>query len=87
MSVGRVLKRTVDMFREPREMVEENDRRNEMVDPEDADLSSAESVFTFCKFDSLTLHQRECYLEIILCSSTPCSDDQNTRGRRGYLRP
>ena len=87
MSAGQVLKWMVDMFREPREMVEENYHWNEMVDPEDADLSSAESVFTFCKFNSLTLHQQECYLEIILCSSTPCSNGQNTHGRRGYSCP
>lgn len=42
MSIGRTLKRTVDMFREPRDMVEENDRRNELFELEDADLSSAE---------------------------------------------
>ena len=42
MSVGQVLKWMVDMFHEPREMVEENDRQNELIDPEDMDLSSVE---------------------------------------------
>lgn len=40
MSIGRGLKRTVDMFRAPREMVEENDRRNELVGIDDPEASA-----------------------------------------------
>ena len=42
IAIGHGLKRTVDMFHEPRETVEENDRRNELVEPEDPEFSSAE---------------------------------------------
>ena len=42
IAIGRGLKQTVDMFREPREMVEENDHWNELVKPEDPEFSSAE---------------------------------------------
>lgn len=41
MSIGRGLKRTVDMFRAPREMVEENDRRNELIGFDDTESSSS----------------------------------------------
>lgn len=42
ITIGHGLKRTVDMFREPREMVEENDCQNELVEPQDPEFSSAE---------------------------------------------
>ena len=42
IAIGRGLKWTVDMFHKPREMVEENDCQNELVEPKDLDFSSAE---------------------------------------------
>ena len=42
IAIGHGLKWTVDMFHEPREMVEENDCRNELVEPKDPEFSSAE---------------------------------------------
>ena len=41
MSIGRGLKRTVNMFRAPREMVEENDQQNELIGFNDTESSSS----------------------------------------------
>ena len=41
ITIGCGLKWTVDMFHEPREMVEENDHWNELVKPKDPEFSSA----------------------------------------------
>ena len=41
MSGGQVLKQTVDMFHEPREMIEENDCQNELLELEET-VPSAE---------------------------------------------
>ena len=40
MSAGQVLKRTIDMFCEPQEMIEENYCRNELLELEEMVLSA-----------------------------------------------